>query len=377
MFLRGFTHFRVVKTVLAAFITFILADTIGLSYIIFPVLAACFCIRQTFLSSLRRFSEEFKITVMATMVAMLAGGLIEFNFFLELDLPFLDFLVIALALGVVVMLVLYFGWYDSSLIGMLTVLYILGMEADMEAENLFLLRAFIRLGSVLLGSFIALLIDYLFSGFEYKRLFRKRIMQALSSLDKMVELFVEALMFRSGIMMEKILDLMVETQNMLNYVTGKVEDLEKELDFRPADIRGISPEQVVKIQRLLRDLRLIGFQLEAGAINFTQLMVITEEKGEEMLPETDYCSISRQGRLLAQLLTVIQRAVEEGNPAILEGIEDTGSPTQDFRQFLQSCQIEGEVRFMVTDLLSALNRIEYHLKNAAVLLREYLLLIEK
>ncbi len=373
---KSILHFRVLKTVVAAFLAMVAGHLLLASWPIFIVLSACFCVRQTFMSSLKHFFREFKIALVATMIALLAGGFLELDFLLAeyvVYIPFLEFLVAALAIGAVVAVAQYFDWYNVILFGLLAVVYVLLVPAgERELENIFLARGFMRLAKIMVGSFMALVVDFLFSGFEYRRLFDRRLKQVLNQLDDMLDLFVEAIMFQSAKMMDQTLDLMVESQNLLNYVTNKLDDLEKELDLRGGEIHGFDYDRLSLVQDILREFRLISFQIEAGAVNYIELLRIMKKEGnEDAFPEANYARISSKGRKLAERVASLQQAVENEDPAYLEELVACELSPVDYRDLFAEMEAE-DIRLLAVDTLSSISRIEYNLCRAARLVHKYL-----
>ncbi|MFP4686961.1 MAG: FUSC family protein [bacterium] len=374
--LESFLHFRVLKTVIAAFLSLVAASLMLASYPIFTALSACFCIRQTFMGSLAHFFEEIKLATIATMIALLFGGILELEHMIA-EAPLIDYFVAALAMGVVVAVAQYYKWYNAIFIGLLTVAYVLLVPAGKGGENIFLARGAARLGHILVGSISALAVDFLFSGFEYKRLFHYRFKQVLTSIDDMMELFVEAIMFQSKEMMDRTLDIMVETQNLLNYVNNKLEDLETELNFRGDNIHGFDRSQLSLLQDILRDFRIISFQLESGAVNYIELLNIMEkEESADAFPEADYARISSKGRALAGVLSSLQQAVDNEEPVYLEKIISCEVPAVDYRYLFEEME-SADVKLLAIDTLSSIGRIEYHLCKSARLIHEYLSLRKK
>ncbi len=373
--IRKLVHFRVLKTVTAAFMAMVVGQIFD-PWPIFIVLSASFCIRQTFMSSLDHFYDELKIAFMATGIALLVGEVMELEYLVrhyEHYLPFLSYFLTALAVGLVVAVTQYFKLYNVLLFGLLTVSYILLDRPGTTIEpGVFFLRSIVRLGQIMLGSLMALVVDFLFSGFEYRSLFHRRTKQVLEQVDQMLDLFIEAIMFQSANMMDQTLDLMVESQNLLNYVVEKLDDLEKELELRGGEIHGFDNRRLSLLQDILQNFRLISFQVEAGAVNYIELARRMEGESEaEIIPEADYARLSSKGRELARMVSALQEAVDKENPEALEQIIECELSGVDYRQLFQEME-EGQVRLLAVDILSAISRIEYNLCQSAQLIHEYL-----
>jgi|GEM_PF-5888391 len=373
---KSIFHFRVIKTVCATFLALMLGYTIFQEYTIFIALAACFCIRQTFMGSIKQFVTEVKMVFVATLISMFFGGVLELLEevdYLVAALPVFHFLGAALAMGAVVALVQHYKWYDSVFVGLLTVAFILLVPAgEKNIENYFLARGAIRFGRILLGSSCALATDFVFSGVEYKNLFHYRLKQVLNSLDDMLELFVEAIMFQDKEMTTRTLDIMVKTQNLLNYVDDKLDDLESELGFRGDNIGGFNRTQLSLLQDILRDFRLISFQLEAGAINYIELLEIMDrEAEEEAFPEANYSKISAKGRDLAKTIFCLKNAVDNEDPDVLDKIRHCETKSIDYRYLFEEME-DNDVRLLAIDTLSSIGRVEFHLCKAADLVYKYL-----
>lgn len=373
--LRSLIHFRVIKTVFAAFLAMV-AGQIFDPWPIFIVLSACFCIRQTFMGSLDHFYDELKIALVATVIALTAGELMELEYILGMHsvyLTFFNFFITALALGCLVAVTQYYEWYNVILFGLLTVAYILlNRPGTAAGESVFLFRGIQRLGKIMIGSLMALAVDFLFSGFEYRQLFHRRLKQVLEKVDGMLDLFVEAIMFQSAEMMDQTLDLMVDSQNLLNYVTDNLADLESELELRGGDIHGFDYDRLRLIKELLRKFRLISFQVEAGAVNYIELARKMENRGnEEIFPEANYARISERGRRLADRVGSLQQSINDEDPEHLETMVKCDLSTVDYRDLFDEIE-EEEIRLLAVDTLSSLSRIEMNLCQAAELFQEYL-----
>lgn len=370
---RSTLLFRVGKITLASLAAMVSAHLLGIDYPLFPAMAACFCISPTFQSSLKRFEMEIKLTVFATLIALGVGGIA----ILEHDLlggfsrlAYLDYLLTALSMGIVVMVVQYFGWQDALFVGLLTVPYVILMPVESPGSERFLSMGMIRLGSILLGSGIALIVDFLFSGYEYSRLVHHHVKQALVSIETMLDLFVEAIMFRSGEMADRILDQSVASLNQLDRIKRRLDDLEWEMDLRGEDIHGFNRSQHEILRHLLQDLRLTCFQLESGAINYMRLTDVADRMGQP-IPETDYAEFSVKGRKLARVLEQLQNAVTREDAAPLSSIpspEDTEE--LDYTHLFEDLG-DGDVRLLAVDTMAAIHRIEHLLCVLAGHLREY------
>jgi hypothetical protein len=364
-FLSRLFHFRVLKTVTASFLALVVAYLLGMSYPMFPALAACFCIRQTFMASLRSFFVEFKITFHALVLSLTAGGVIELTRLYGVSHELLDFLIIALAMGGVIVIIQFFEWYNAVFVGLLTVLYVLILGPGESYDRVFLARGVSRFGSIVVGSFLALVVDYLFSGYEYKNLFHRRTKQAISTMERMLSMFVEAIVLRSQEMADEILDQAVDSLNLLDYIDDKLEDLRAEMQFRGKDIHGFDMDQLENLEALIRDLRLICFQLEAAGINYVRLMERVETTDEaDPLPETDYARFSEKGREMAESLKYLQRALDHDDPSPLGEIPREDDLEVDYSHLFEDMKLS-DVRFVATDTMSAIHRIEFHLGRVA------------
>lgn len=367
-FLKRLFHFRVLKTVAASFLTLIVAYLLNLSHPMFPALAACFCVRQTFMSSLRTFFAELKMTFHATILGLVAGGTMELTRIYGISNRIWDLLIISLALGGVIVVVQFFEWYNTVFVGLLTVLYVLMLNPGETYDQVFLARGVQRFFSIILGSFLALLIDYLFSGFEYRKLFHRRTKQAVSSMERMLSMFAETIMLRSHRMADEILNEVVDSLNLLDYIADKLDDLREEMSFRGENIHGFRIDHLDNLEDLIRDLRLICFQLEAAGINYIRLM--KEAENGDPLPETDYAQFSEKGREMAESLNHLQKALERDEPAPLEKIPRHEDLEVDYSHLFEDIELS-ERRFVAMDTMSAIQRIEFHLGRVADRLETY------
>lgn len=370
---RSTLLFRVGKITIASLVAMIAAHFLGVDYPLFPAMAACFCISPTFKSSLKRFEVEIKLAVFSTLIALGVGGLsiLEHNtleFVARID--YLNYLLTAICMGIVVVVVEYFDWQDALFVGLLTVPYVILMPVEPPRSEHFLSMGMLRLGSILLGSGIALLVDFTFSGFEYNRLVYHHVRKALISIETMLNLFVEAIMFRSGEMANRILDQSVTTLNQLNRIKGRLDDLEWEMDLRGENLHGFSRPQLEVLRRLLQDLRLTGFQLESGAINYMRLVETAQRTGNP-IPETDYSQFSRKARQLARLLERLEESVARENPGPLDGIPSAEDHDElDYTHLFEDLG-SGDVRLMAMDTMAAIHRIEQLLCSLAEHLGDY------
>lgn len=365
--------FRVGKITVATLVAMVTAQFLGIDYPLFPAMAACFCISPTFRSSLKRFEMEIKLTVIATLIALGVGGIdvLEQSTFGVVARPeYFRYLLTAIAMGLVVIVVQYFGWEEALFVGLLTVPYVILMPMDPPRSEHFLGMGMARLASILLGSGIALVVDFTFSGYEYSRLVDDHVKQSLVSIETMLNLFVEAIMFRSGEMTDRILDQSVSSLNGLNRIKHRLDDLDWEMDLRGENLHGFSRQQLEILGQLLRDLRLACFQLESGAVNYRRLVEVAE-RTDSPIPETDYARFSVKARELARHLERLQESVTRENPAPLAQIP----PPEESEELNYTDLFEelgaGDVRVLAVDTMAAIHQIESLLRRLAVHLRDY------
>ncbi|MFB6355662.1 MAG: aromatic acid exporter family protein [bacterium] len=363
-------HFRVIKSAVASFIALISSYYIGFEYALFPALAACFCIRQTFVGSLKTFYIELKMTGHATLVALLAGGTMELFHIYGYKIKFLDYFIVALAIGGVIVVVEYFRWYNAVFIGLLTVLYVLLLPELGEYDKMFLARGVRRFGSIIVGSTIALVVDFLFSGYEYNRLFYQRTQQALDSIETMLEQFVEAIVLEDREKADSILDQAVEGLNLLNYISDNLDDLEKEMEFRGDEIHDFSHKQVDILNRLVRNLRLICYQMEAAGINYRRLLD-NINNSENPLSETKYEEMTARVRELSSSLRYLREAIESESTEPLENITRFEDFELSYNQLFEENKVSTDLEILTFDTMASIHRIEYYLGEIADILEMY------
>lgn len=365
--------FRVGKITVATLVAMVTARFLGIDYPLFPAMAACFCISPTFKSSLKRFEMEIKLTVFATLIALGVGGIdvLEQNALGVVARPeYFRYLLTAIAMGTVVIVVQYFGWEEALFVGLLTVPYIILMPMEPPRSEHFLGMGMERLASILLGSGIALVVDFTFSGYEYSRLVHYHVKEALVAIDTMLDLFVEAIMFRSGEMADRILDRSVSSLNGLNRIKHRLDDLEWEMDLRGENLHGFNRPQLEILGQLLRDLRLTCFQLESGAVNYRRLVEVADRSGSP-IPETDYARFSVKARELARHLERLQESVTREDPSPLAHVPPPEESEElDYTHLFEDLG-SGDVRVLAVDTMAAIHQIENLLRKLSVHLRDY------
>lgn len=185
----------------------------------------------------------------------------------------------------------------------------------------------------------------------------------------MRDLFVEAIMFRSGEMADRILDQSVSSLNGLNRIKHRLNGLGWEMDLRGENLHGFSRSQLEVPGQLLRDLRLACFQLESGAVNYRRLVEAGDRTGSP-IPETDYARFSVKARELARHLDRLQESVTREDPAPLaHGPPPEESEGLDYSHLFEELG-SGDVRVLAVDTMAAIHQIESLLRRLSVHLRD-------